>query len=75
MVVEMGFDEFSFYIVQICIGLFAIRRSDTTNYAMFDPDGARSFLLLFDFDLPSVLSEPLAQSVNHTRARLVERSS
>lgn len=28
---------FDFHSVQICSGLFAIFRSDTKNYAMFDP--------------------------------------
>ena len=26
--------------IQTCFGLFAIRRADTTNDAMFDPDSA-----------------------------------
>ena len=44
MVAEMGFVEFSFYIVQICIGLFAIIRSDAKNDAMFDPDVCGAFV-------------------------------
>ena len=45
MVAEMGFAVDDQCSVRIFFGLFAIRRSDTTNYAMFDPD-ARGFALV-----------------------------
>ena len=31
--------KFKFNFVRICFGLFAIRRTDATNDAIFDPDG------------------------------------
>ena len=43
--------KFNFNFVRICFGLFAIRRADTTNYAMFDPDfcGVWSFMCCCSF--------------------------
>ena len=38
LVAEMGFEVCYIVFVQICFGLFAIFRSDTKNYAIFDPD-------------------------------------
>ena len=64
MVAEMGFAVDDQCSVRIFFGLFAIRRSDTTNDAMFDPDfcgvwilsvAMRFFQLFFshDYDFPS----------------------
>ena len=46
MVAGVGFAVDDQCSVRICFGLFAIRRTGTTNYAMFDPDfcGVWSFL-------------------------------
>ena len=43
MVAEMGFVMLFFKMVSKTFGLFAIRRADTTNYAMSDPDVCGGF--------------------------------
>ena len=45
LVAEMGFAVDDQCSVRIFFGLFAIRRSDTTNDAMFDPDFCGAFAL------------------------------
>ena len=42
----MGFLVCLGSVVQICFGLFAIRRSDTTNYAMPDPEFVADLLCI-----------------------------